>query len=111
MIARAAFGRTGQRSSRTIFGAAALGAVTQAEADTALATVLEHGVNHIDTAASYGASELRLAPWLEDHRSEVFLATKTGKRDYAGAREEIRRALERLGVDQVDMIQRHRLVE
>ena len=111
MIAKAPFGRTGHASSRTIFGAAALGAVTQTEADKALATLLEHGVNHIDTAASYGDSELRLAPWLKDHRSEVFLATKTGKRDYAGARDEIRRSLERLGVDQVDLLQLHNLVD
>jgi aryl-alcohol dehydrogenase-like predicted oxidoreductase len=111
MIATASFGRTGHESSRAIFGAAALGSVTQREADAALATLLEHGVNHIDTAASYGDSELRLAPWLKRHRSDVFLATKTGKRDYPGAREEIRRSLERLGVDHVDLLQLHNLVD
>jgi aryl-alcohol dehydrogenase-like predicted oxidoreductase len=111
MIAAAPFGRTGHESSRTIFGAAALGSVTQQEADAALGTLLEHGVNHIDTAASYGDSELRLAPWLKSHRAEVFLATKTGKRDYTGAREEIRRSLERLGVDHVDLLQLHNLVD
>lgn len=111
MIAAAPFGRTGHESSRTIFGAAALGSVTRQEADAALGTLLEHGVNHIDTAASYGDSELRLAPWLKNHRSEVFLATKTGSRDYAGARDEIRRSLERLGVDHVDLLQLHNLVD
>lgn len=111
MIAAAPFGRTGHESSRTIFGAAALGSVTQQEADAALGTLLEHGVNHIDTAASYGDSELRLAPWLKNHRAEVFLATKTGKRDYGAAREEIRRSLERLGVDHVDLLQLHNLVD
>ena len=111
MIDTAPFGRTGHESSRTIFGAAALGSVTQQEADAALGTLLEHGVNHIDTAASYGDSELRLAPWLKSHRAEVFLATKTGKRDYTGAREEIRRSLERLGVDHVDLLQLHNLVD
>jgi aryl-alcohol dehydrogenase-like predicted oxidoreductase len=111
MIATAPFGRTGHESSRTIFGAAALGSVTQREADAALAAAFEHGVNHIDTAASYGDSELRLAPWLKQHRSNVFLATKTGKRDYAGAREEIRRSLDRLGVDHVDLLQLHNLVD
>ena len=111
MIAAAPFGRTGHESSRTIFGAAALGSVTQREADAALGTLLEHGVNHVDTAASYGDSELRLAPWLKRHRSDVFLATKTGKRDYGGAHEEIRRSLERLGVDHVDLLQLHNLVD
>lgn len=111
MIATAPFGSTGHQSTRTIFGAAALGSVPQAEADRVLELLLEHGVNHIDTAASYGDSELRLAPWLREHRDRFFLATKTGKRDKAGAREEIHRSLERLGVDHVDLLQLHNLVD
>ena len=111
MIAQAPFGKTGHESTRTIFGAASLGSVTQAEADLTLELILERGVNHIDTAASYGDSELRLAPWLARHRDSVFLATKTGQRDRAGAREEIHRSLERLGVDHVDLLQLHNLVD
>jgi aryl-alcohol dehydrogenase-like predicted oxidoreductase len=111
VIAKQPFGSTGHESTRTIFGAAALGSLSQSEADPALEILLEHGINHIDTAASYGDSELRLAPWLARHRDDFFLATKTGKRDYAGAREEIRRSLDRLGVDQVDLIQLHNLVD
>ena len=110
MIARSTFGATGHRSSRVIFGAAALADVTQRDADGALAFLLEHGINHIDTAASYGDSELRLAPWLREHPGHFFLATKTGERTFHGAREEIRRSLERLGVDGVDLIQLHCLV-
>jgi len=82
MIAKAPFGATGHDSSRVIFGAAALGEVTQREADEALPLLFEHGVNHIDTAASYGDAELRLAPWLREHRGDFFLATKTGERAY-----------------------------
>jgi aryl-alcohol dehydrogenase-like predicted oxidoreductase len=111
VIAKAAFGRTGHDSTRTIFGAAALASVTQNEADATLEVLLEHGVNHIDTAASYGDSELRVAPWLKQHRDRFFLATKTGKRDYTEAREEIRRSLDRLGVDHVDLLQLHNLVD
>jgi aryl-alcohol dehydrogenase-like predicted oxidoreductase len=111
VIAKLPFGKTGHESTRTIFGAAALANVSQAEADPALELLLEHDVNHIDTAASYGDSELRLAPWLAQHRDRVFLATKTGQRDYQGAREEIRRSLDRLGVDRVDLIQLHNLVD
>ena len=111
MIAKAPFGSTGHESTRTIFGAAALGSLSQAEADPTLELLLEHGVNHIDTAASYGDSELRLAPWLSRHRDRFFLATKTGQRDRNGAREEIRRSLERLGVDRVDLLQLHNLVD
>ena len=72
MIAKQPFGRTGHLSSRVIFGAAALGRVTQAEADHALDILLEHGVNHIDTAASYGESERRIGPWLEPRRADFF---------------------------------------
>lgn len=111
MIEKAAFGSTGHESTRTIFGAAALGSLTQAEADPTLELLLEHGINHIDTAASYGDAELRLAPWLAQHRDRFFLATKTGQRDRAGAREEIRRSLDRLGVEQVDLLQLHNLVD
>jgi aryl-alcohol dehydrogenase-like predicted oxidoreductase len=111
MIARAPFGSTGHESTRTIFGAAAFGSVSQADADRAVETLLAFGANHIDTAASYGDSELRLAPWLVRAREQVFLATKTGRRDRAGAREEIRRSLDRLGVDSVDLLQLHNLVD
>ena len=111
MIESAPFGSTGHESTRTIFGAAALGSLTQAEADPTLELLLEHGVNHIDTAASYGDAELRLAPWLAQHRDRFFLATKTGERERAGAREEIHRSLDRLGVDHVDLIQLHNLVD
>ena len=111
MITLAPFGRTGHDSSRLIFGAAALGAMHQAKADQVLDTVRAAGINHLDTAASYGDSELRLAPFLAEHRAEVFLATKTGERTGDGARAELERSLTRLGVDHVDLIQLHNLVE
>jgi aryl-alcohol dehydrogenase-like predicted oxidoreductase len=110
MIDRIPFGATGHDSTRVIFGAAALASATEREAEAALELVLDRGINHIDTAASYGDSELRLAPWFREHRSRFFLATKTGERSYSAAREEIRRSLERMGVDQVDLIQLHCLV-
>jgi aryl-alcohol dehydrogenase-like predicted oxidoreductase len=94
-----------------LFGAAALARVRQDDADRALDRVLAAGGNHIDTAASYGDAELRLAPFLRDHRREVFLATKTGERSYAGAREQIRHSLERMDVDRIDLIQLHNLVQ
>src|SRR3954468_191740 len=103
MIDRAPFGATGHESSRVIFGAAALGDVSKADADRTLEVLLEHGLNHIDVAATYhgaapseGDAELRTAPWLRDH--EFSLATKPGERTYAAGREEIRRSLDRLGV-------------
>src|SRR6478735_8651830 len=111
MIERRPFGRTGHDSTRVIFGAAALGGMSQGRADSTMALVREAGINHIDTAAGYGQSEVRLQPFLADHRSEVFLATKTGERTATGARAELERSLQRMGVDQVDLIQLHNLVE
>ena len=109
MIERRPFGRTGHRSSVTLFGAAALARATQDEADRALDLLLRHGVNHIDTAARYGDSELRIAPWMARHRHDFFLATKTGERSAQGARDGLHRSLERLRVDHVDLIQLHSL--
>jgi aryl-alcohol dehydrogenase-like predicted oxidoreductase len=111
LIERIPFGSTGHASSRILFGAAALGGMRQDRADRLLEPLFEHGVNHLDTAASYGDSELRLAPWLARHRAEFFLATKTGSRSAAGARESLHRSLDRLGVDSVDLIQLHNLVD
>ncbi len=109
MIERRPFGRTGHSSSATLFGAAALARATQADADRTLEMLLRHGVNHIDTAARYGDSELRIGPWMARHRKDFFLATKTGERSTGAARESIHRSLERLRVDHVDLLQLHSL--
>ncbi len=111
MIPRMAFGRTGHHSTRLIFGAAALGGMSQARADATMEVVRSAGINHIDVAASYGAAEDRVRPFLAQHRAEFFLATKTGERTGPAARAELERSLERMGVDHVDLIQLHNLVE
>lgn len=111
MIPKARFGRTGHKSTRVIFGAAALGRVSQQVADETLEVLLRYGVNHIDTAASYGESELRIAPWLKREPGRFFLATKGDRRDEKGAREEILRSLDRLGADHVDLWQIHSLAD
>jgi aryl-alcohol dehydrogenase-like predicted oxidoreductase len=103
------FGRTGHESTRLIFGAYALSEATQAEADEVLEILLEHGINHIDTAPGYGKSEERIGPWMEKHRDKFFLATKTRSRDYDRAWKNLLRSLERLRVDQIDLWQMHGL--
>ncbi|NCC13188.1 MAG: aldo/keto reductase [Spirochaetia bacterium] len=105
------FGRTGHRSSRVLFGAAALWDVSQKEADNALGLLLDHGVNHIDTARSYGDAELRVGPWMKTHRSDFFLASKTGARTKAEALEELKQSLTRLKTDHLDLWQLHFLVD
>lgn len=110
-IAIQQFGRTGHESTRVLFGAAALGNVTQDQADATMDLILSYGINHIDTARSYGEAELRLGPWMETHRDTFFLATKTGERTRDGATREIGESLERLRTDHLDLIQLHNLVD
>jgi aryl-alcohol dehydrogenase-like predicted oxidoreductase len=109
MIERRPFGRTGHRSTAVLFGGAALARASQADADRALDLLLRYGVNHIDTAARYGDSELRIGPWMARHRKDFFLATKAGSRTARGARDDLHRSLDRLRVDHVDLIQLHSL--
>lgn len=104
-------GRLGHMSSVLMYGAAALGSVTQEEADASIAYALEHGINHFDTAASYGEAEVRMGPAMSrckrERGAEIFLATKTDERERDRAKAQIHRSLERLQVDRVDLIQLH----
>lgn len=111
MIATMPFGRTGHDSTRVIFGAAAFSGATQDVADRTMERILEWGINHIDTAASYGDAEIRIGPWMPEYRDQFFLATKTGEREAGPAYDEIQRSLERLQTDRIDLIQLHNLVD
>jgi aryl-alcohol dehydrogenase-like predicted oxidoreductase len=111
MIESISFGSTGHNSTRVLFGAAALGAMRQERADAVLETLLEFGINHIDCAARYGDAELRLAPWMQNHRDRFFLATKTGDRTGPDARASLEHSLERMQVEQIDLIQLHNLTD
>src|SRR5438034_2104823 len=108
-IATLPFGRTGHQSTRIVFGAASLARVSQDDADRTLEVLLEHGINHIDVAASYGDAELRVAPWLKRYPNAFFVATKTDERRAEDAREQLQRSLDRMGVDHVDLWQIHNL--
>jgi len=105
------FGRTGHESTRIIFGGAAFSELPQGDAVRILDLILEQGINHIDTAAGYNESEERIGPWLKHHREKFFLATKSEKRSYDGAKEELYRSLERLQTDHVDLWQMHCLID
>jgi len=100
-------GRSEHRSSVLIYGAAALGEVTQDVADRSIQQALDGGINHFDVAADYGEAELRLGPWMPRIRDRIFLATKTGRRDKESAWQEINRSLERLRTDHLDLLQLH----
>jgi aryl-alcohol dehydrogenase-like predicted oxidoreductase len=100
-------GRIGNRSSVLLYGGAALSEVSKEDADRSIREALDAGINHFDTAAGYGDSELHLGRWMPRIRDRIFLATKTGDRAGGGAYDSIRRSLERLRVDSVDLIQLH----
>ena len=110
-IPKATFGRTGHESTRAIFGGAALGSASEADADRAFDIIVKAGVNHIDVAAGYGKAEELIKPWLARMPGEFFLATKTGERQGKEAREQLERSLERMGVDHVDLWQMHNLAD
>lgn len=111
MIPTQPFGRTGHDSTRIIFGAAALWSAQEADAAPVLDLLLQHGINHIDTAASYGRSERRVGEWMGRHRGDFFLATKTDKRTYDESKMQLEKSLERLQVTSVDLLQLHNLVD
>jgi aryl-alcohol dehydrogenase-like predicted oxidoreductase len=109
MIDTQAFGRTRHASSRIIFGAYALSNATQADAERILEILLEHGVNHIDAAPMYGNAEKLVGSWMKKHRDDFFIATKSRSRTYEGAWKDLRRSLELLKVDHIDLWQLHGL--
>jgi len=104
---RRRLGRLGRENGVLIFGGAALGEATEGAADTAILQALDAGVDHFDTAADYGDSELHYGRWMPEIRDRIFLSTKTGDRERDAARRSIERSLERLRVDHVDLIQLH----
>lgn len=111
MIPSKQFGATGHVSKRTIFGAVALETISQDEANKTLELLFKYDINHIDVAASYGDAELRVGHWMKNHRKDFFLATKTEKRTYQEAKEELHRSLDRLQTDHIDLWQMHALID
>ncbi|NHJ87812.1 MAG: aldo/keto reductase [Asgard group archaeon] len=109
MIPKLAFGKTGHKSTRIIFGGYALSNATQQEADIILELLLKYGINHIDVAPIYGKAEERIGSWMENHRENFFLATKVRNRSFEAAWKTIQHSLELLRVDQIDLLQLHGL--
>lgn len=105
------FGRTGHNSSRVIFGSYALKDVDPARAARVLELLDQYGINHIDTAPSYGDAELRVGEWMPNRRADFFLSTKIDANRYHGARDQLQRSLNRLQVDFVDLLQLHNLTD
>ena len=105
------FGQTGHRSSRILFGSFAVKDADTDQASRVLELLYAYGINHIDTAPGYGDAELRVGEWMEDHRSDFFLATKIDVSTYDQAKAQLEQSLNRLRVDAVDLLQLHNLTD
>ncbi len=74
------FGNSGLKVFPLGFGAGHIGSNEQGEAEISklLNSVLDIGINFIDTARGYGASEERIGKFISHRRSEYILSTKIG---------------------------------
>jgi aryl-alcohol dehydrogenase-like predicted oxidoreductase len=116
-VERRILGRTKLEVSIVGFGAANIGflGANQAVDETLLNTVLDAGINVIDTAECYGDSEQRIGRCIAHRRQEFHLFTKCGHAnglDYDDwdprlLELTINRSLKRLGTDYVDLLQLH----
>ena len=70
-------GRTGHSSTVVTFGGVLVGYVDQDEANRVIQLALDHGVNHVDIAPTYGEAMERMATWMPEIRDRVFLGSKT----------------------------------
>jgi len=107
MITKRELGQMGYKASIITLGGCGVGRVEQSVADRYIELALEHGVNMIDVAPTYGEAELRLASWAQKMRSSFFIAEKTRERTREGAEREIKESLGRLGIDSFDLYQMH----
>ncbi len=101
------FGKTGAKITLITMGGCGLGYVGQSEADKAVKLAMDHGINMIDVAPTYGNAEVRLNPWIEKYRNKFFLSEKTLKRKKNGAWRQLNKSLEKLGTSYFDLYQFH----
>lgn len=103
-------GRTGHKSTLiTLGGAIFMYPVSRDEEEDYIKFVLDHGINHVDVAPTYGDAEVRLGRWVKEYRRNLFLACKTGKRMKKEAAEQLRQSLKNLQTDYFDLYQLHGL--
>ena len=127
-ITRRTLGRTGADVTILGYGAMELRGlprgpqIAEEDAGRLLNTVLDEGINLIDTSPDYGASEELIGRYLGHRRDEYFLASKCGcplepptdatppyKHDYSAAnvRADVEQSLRRLRTDRLDLVQVH----
>ena len=97
-------GRTGFQAGILGLGAQRIAdrPLEQSVVDRMIAEGLDNGLNYIDTARGYGASEEMLGRALKGRRDRVFLVSKTRSPTREGALAELRESLRLLQTDHVD---------
>lgn len=102
-------GRTGYDVTIVSLGGVKYNQRSEAHAVEVVNRAIDLGINYIDTAHGYSDSERKIGLVLKDRRDEVFLATKSTRRDRDGMRREIEQSFERLQTDRLDLVQIHDL--
>ena len=104
-------GRTEHLSSVVTFGSYSIGKLDQDAADRVIQLSLDHGVNHIDIAPGYANAMERVAPWMPDLRSKMFLGAKTPMRTRDDAWRNVENIMDRMNVDSFDLFQLHSVID
>jgi len=109
-LPRREYGKTGVQISIVGFPGFALRDTTdETFTGRLVAESIERGVNYFDVAADYGNAEAVLGPVLAPYRKEIFLSSKTAKRTAEGAAADLKRTLERLKTDHLDLYNLHHI--
>lgn len=102
-------GKTGLMISEVGFGCIPIIRLGSDDAIDVLKYAFDRGINFFDTANAYHDSEMKIGKALKGQRDKVVLATKTGRRDGAGAKEHIENSLRMLQTDYIDLFQFHQV--
>lgn len=102
-------GKTGLKISAVGFGGIPIQRVDEAGAMALVDSLIEHGINFIDTARLYTNSEELLGKALEGRRDKFVLATKSMARTAEAMRREIDESLKMLRTDYIDLYQIHNI--
>lgn len=100
-------GKTGLRVSRVGFGGIPIQRITREECSALFDSVVEAGINYIDTARAYTVSEAYLGEALRGRRDQFILATKSMARTCEAMEKDIETSLRNLQTDYIDLYQIH----
>jgi predicted aldo/keto reductase-like oxidoreductase len=100
-------GRTNLEVSVIGFGAMWLPELKADECVKVVKRAIELGINYFDTARNYGDSEEKLGLALQDSRDKCVIASKTGSRTKEESLEHLKKSLEALKTDRMDILQLH----